>query len=274
MARSIQDNLNQMMEVKSGEQDLTQLTSTSKVSIYRLFMYVISVMINAHEQSWELFKKKLEQIADESNIGTPQWLQRMVLLYQHGSTLVVNNDTVVYNTIDESKKIITRCAVKENDVNRTVIVKVAKDSAGSLTKLTDDEVAGLRSYIRQIKMAGTKIIVTTMDADRVAVNVEIYYDAAYLPADVKAGVIAAINNYFKELDFSGTVYISRLQDSIQAVIGVKDVVVHNMVCRIDTDAIGNATTIERFYESFAGYVLPESTTGYTLEDTIIMHPFE
>lgn len=275
MARSIDEILNQILEAKNADPNLSALNSTSKTSLYRLYAYCFAVATHYHERTWELFKVGLEKIAEESNVGTAKWLQRKVLEYQHGSTLSVINDTVKYNTIDETKKIITRCSVKENNINRMVLVKVAKDNgAGGLTKLVATEVDGLKSYLSNVKMAGTKLLISSMDADRVTVNVEVFYDPAYLPADVKTNVIKAINSYFKNIDFSGNIYLTKLVDTIQSVEGVKDVLVNSVRCRIATDDVSTAVKVERVYESYAGYVLAESTVGYTLEDTVILKPFE
>ncbi|GAB3194689.1 hypothetical protein ABID22_000139 [Pontibacter aydingkolensis] len=275
MARSIEEIFNQILDAKNSEPELASLNSSSKTALYRLFAYCFAVATHFHERTWELFKVDLEKIAEEANVGTNKWLQRKALEYQHGSTLSVIGDTVQYNTIDDTKKIITRCSVKENNLNRNVLVKVAKDNGtGGLTRLTDNEMSGLRSYLNQIKMAGTKLILTSLDADRISVYGDIYYNPAFLPETVKENVVNAINSYFASIDFSGNVYVSKLQDAIQAVEGVQDVQIFEIKCRMHTDDINSATAHERVYESYAGYVLSENTTSYTLDDTITMKPFE
>jgi hypothetical protein len=275
MARSIEEILNQILDAKNSEPALVSLNSSSKVSLYRLFAWCVATATHIHERTWELFKADLEKIADEANVGTAKWLQRKVLEFQHGSSLVVVNDTVKYNTIDNTKRIITRCSIKENSSNRNVSVKVAKsDGLGGLTKLDTAETAGLKSYLNQIKMAGTKLIITTLDADRIAINADVYYDAAYLPATVKSNVITAINSYLANIDFNGNIYLSQLTDVIQSVEGVKDVVLNSVKGRMATDAVSAGVTVQRMYESNAGYVLAENTTGYKLDDTIILKAFE
>ncbi|WP_161947766.1 baseplate J/gp47 family protein [Rufibacter ruber] len=154
-----------------------------------------------------------------------------------------------------------------------MLVKVAKLVNNNLVKLTEAEVNGLKAYIAQIKTAGQKTMVSSLDADQISVNADVYYDPSFLPDTVKTNVITAITTYLKNIDFSGQIIVSRLQDAIQAVEGVKDVQIHNIRTRVSTETAANAETHTRIYDPYAGYVVPDTTNGYTLQDTIQMIVF-
>jgi len=274
MARSVQEIHTQILDAKNAEDGLINLNSSSQTAIYRLFSYVIAVATHFHERTWELFKVDLEEIIDSSTVGTARWLQKKVLEFQYGSTLSIIDDVIVYETIDDTSQIISRCSIKENTINRNVLIKVAKDGIdNTLEKLNLDEINGLKGYLNEIKMAGSKLLVSSFDADRVQIIADIYYDTSILPDIVKASIIEKINEYFQNLDFSGSIYKSQIENAIQSAEGVRDVDFTTLKTRESSQLVTSSQIVERKYETQSGYVVTEDTDTFKIEDTLNMIPF-
>jgi hypothetical protein len=274
MARTFEQIDTEITSAIAADTNLNGLNSTSQVSLWKLFKDAIAQVLQVNDQLQDAKLLELNRIADEAVAGTSYWLRRKVYEFQYGDQLQVNTDfSVGYPSIDTSKNIITRVSVKQLEDSRDVLVKVAKGDT-TLTPLAPTELAALKAYINKLKFAGTIIRPISLTSDFIAVNAEIYYFAEYIEADVKAAVIVALNNFLKTLEFDGTMYLTKLVDALQLVPGVKDVRLISAVARpYTTDADDTSLQpIERIYETNSGYLVADTTTGYTPEETITMIP--
>ena len=262
--------------------DLPELTSVSQAALWRLWTFIVATAIAVHEQLWDQKEIDLQAIADSAQVGTAQWLQAQALKFQYDAgdpqVLTVVDFAPVYPIVDESLQIIEVAAVNQQ-TNRRVIVKVAKDDGvGGLEPLAVDELTAFRSYIKQIQFAGTSVSVISSDADRLFMQMEIFFNGQYVQTDVSNNLKDAINTYLRNLDFDGIVNKNALIDVIQAVDGVEDVRMDLLRGRTASDTVGSIdnTTIfnlsagidNRFYETSAGYVLLEDTPGSEFDDTV------
>ena len=128
------------------QQDTTQqlasdLDSTSKVAIWRLWAYTISVAIYLHELLFDLFKKEIDNKIANGIWGTIRWYQTQVFKFQFGDNLIYNPATGHYEyvIIDLSKQVIKRCAIIET-INGALLFKVAKESNNILSPLPQVEI--------------------------------------------------------------------------------------------------------------------------------------
>lgn len=275
MARSKDVIKSQIITEINGQPALAALNSTSAVALWKLFVDVVATALNISEQLWDAFKVGLEKIAAEAVAGTAGWLQKQVLAFQFGDQIQVNpNFTVSYPVVDTSKCIITRCSVKQLPQSRQVLVKVAKGNVYNLQPLSQVEMDALNSYISKVQFAGTYVTAISLPADRLVANIDVYFDAEYTASAVKANVIDAINDFIKNLEFDGVMYLIKLQDAIQKVPGVIDVVMSSLIARSYSTAINDPSLrpINRIYETDAGYLVIEDAPGYTLNDTINLIP--
>jgi hypothetical protein len=270
MARTIVEIQNQMIVELQNSVIGNILNSTSQVAIWRQMIYCVAVGIHLNEVLWDNFKIDLQKIADESPQGTPQWLQRQILNFQFGDAVSIVDGKTGYNTISPNKRVVTRCAIKQNDDERVVYVKVAK-GVDTLSPLTSEELDALKSYINKIKFAGSRIQTISANADRLMVNADIFYDGQYTESVVKANIIKAINKYFSEIPYNGIIQNIKIVDAIQNVEGVTDVVLNVVKGRADHVALNSAGIVNRIYDTFSGHVIAEDATGATLEDTIKMN---
>jgi hypothetical protein len=210
------------------------------------------------------------------------WLQKRVLEFQYSATspqvVQVIDGKATYATIDESLRIVTRAAVK-NQPDGRVLVKVAKDDgSGGLDPLDATEQTALASYLSRIGFVGIPVDVSSQQADRVRVSgVTIYYQGAYDPAALLTAIITAIESYLSNIsidNFNGVVVRSELIDTIQAVEGVVVVAATygGPTIRDFSTVAPAGLFIETQRESAAGYAIAEDAIGYTLADTLILLP--
>lgn len=254
MARDITEIYDEIIATKNSRQELSGLNSTSNVSIYKLWAYVVSVAIYTHEVLWDLLQLELDENLNNRINGTPEWYGQKSLEYQDGDELVVDPVTyaAVYQPVIEGNRIITRASFSENleDGVLKLNLKVAKGDVGALEPITDDELIRFTSYIEEIKFAGTAIDIVSLDANEVNFqNVTVYYDGTRPQDDVKSDIYSSMNQYLIDMPFDGLFYVQKFVDSIQSVESVTDVY-------IDSDNGGiqiDFSEVKRVKELLAGY---------------------
>jgi hypothetical protein len=252
----------------------------SLVSIFNVIIYVVAASIYTLEVMIDVLQATIQSIADSAPSGNAKWVQRQILNFQYGDVVTITNFVPGYVVIDTTKRIVTRCSVKQLG-SGVIAIKVATGTAPSLTPLSAPQLSALKNYYfgtattEGIGFAGVRATFINLDPDRMYVEGTVYFLGQYIQADVKTAVIAAIDNFFAtfaDTAFDGTVYVIRLIDAIQAVPGVSRVVLSNVKARQSTVALGSATVIDLqgYYTTVAGYLISEDTASNTLNDKITM----
>lgn len=260
MARTIEQIQTEIITKKQSYTELNGLSSTSQVAIWRLWVFITAFAIHALETLFDIFKAEVNTIIASKQPGTPSWYIERIKEFQLGDQL--NPLTGQYDTIDTSKRIITRAAYKED--SGTLTIKVAKGETGSNEPLTATELTQLESYVEKIKFAGTIISIISLNASKLRLTATVYHDGIYDPSEIQTNVESAINTYLENLDFNGLLYENKIIDAIQAVEGVNDVTLDSVV--VMEGATPNAVT--RVYESAAGYIVEDDSVGNTFDDLI------
>lgn len=228
----------------------TDLNSGSKVSIWRLFVYLISLAHHTQQFLWDVFKIEIEEIVANAPTGTLPWYQLQILDFQYGDTLDFVNEKYIYSIIDESKKIVKLCAV-EDRVDGVVIMKVAKLINNLPTPLSAIEKTALEAYVSQIRFAGTKFSIISTAPDLLKFLGTVFYDPSIPLSIIQQNVEEAIDLYLKNLPFNGVFKINSLIDVIQAIEGVTDVTVDSIQAKYGALAYN---LITRTYTAQAGYI--------------------
>jgi hypothetical protein len=227
---------------------LNDLSSSSKVAIWRLWAYIVAVAIWVHEQMFEVFKEEAEAIAAAAPAGTARWYQKKVFEFQFGDSLSFVNNQYVYDPVDESNRIVTRCAVQDRG-DGVVVIKVAKGTTPG--PLTSGEKSALEGYIAKIKFAGTRVAVVSLNADDIDISYDIYYDPIVPLATLQSAVQNAIEGFASSLEFNGEFRITKFTDALQAVTGVIDPVFQSATATPDG---GSAAAFAVSYQPAAGHV--------------------
>lgn len=262
MARTITQIQSEIITAMQADAALSGLTSTSATAIWRLWTYIVAVAIWAHESLWDSFKVELTETAANLKPHTLRWYRNKALAYQHGATLIDGEDSYDNEGLDpatiESQKIIKQAAVTETP-DGLLTVKVAKEVGGELTPLSVGETSAVTAYFNEIKDAGVILAVRSVNADRLRIEVDVYYDPTILSASgerldgaATTPVQDAAKAYLRNLPFDGEFVKARLVDAMQAVEGVNVPEIRLCMARRNDDpSFGN---VDVFYQPFSGFL--------------------
>lgn len=210
---------------------LDDLTSSSKVAIWRLLFFVIAVGIHIHELLFDTHEQEVIDIRNLTPTNTTRWLADQSKKFQYGDALSYNetNGKYEYNVINSSNKIVKLASVTEFGNN--VLIKVAKlDGNGLPEPLTTAEKSAFDGYVNIIRAAGQQIEIRSDIADRLRLNLNVYYDPLVLNPDGTLisdpsinPVEEAISSYVeKGIPFDGIYRTGDLEQAIAAAEGVRD----------------------------------------------------
>ncbi len=225
--RSIDDIYNEMLAAKNADTRLSSLNSASSTAVWRLLFYVMATVIFILDSLYEKLRLALMQIRDSAVPGTPSWYRAKALEWQDGDVLVVDQSVIAYAAVNLAAREIKRAAVTEQP-DGTILIKVATETA----PLTAPQITSVQEYFRQIHFAGTIFGVISLNADKLRVFGDAYYDPQVGQAATLANIEAAILDYLKALPFNSAIHLSRVMDAIQGAHGVTDA--YNISLMIDS----------------------------------------
>lgn len=231
MARSIQDIQQEMLRAKDNEPALADLNSTSKVAVWRLWVYIMVFAIHTLERIFDQHRKEVAEALSEQKPHTPRWYRNMALAFQYGFDLIPDTDKFNNQgkTEDEiaNSKIVKYSAVTESETESRLIVKIATEQGGELQPISVGQKASFEAYMQEIKDAGVKITTINYLPDILKLQMEIYRDPLVLDENgmsILTGekpVERAIKKHLKQLPFNGELVLAHLVDALQKVEGVR-----------------------------------------------------
>jgi len=284
MARSINEIYNQLITEKetkatlSGllplgtnfEDLLTDITSQSKVALWRLQLYLHAFSTWILENLFDKFVTDVELTKKQSIFGTELWWIDRIFEFQYGYNVEIleadGRYSIGYPIEDPAAQIVEAAALFTDD-NGASTIKVAKDDNGDLVKFTNLELTALNAYRDKIQPAGAKIDVISLSADNCEIIADVYYNALFDINQVQAETEAKINAYFKNLDFGGVVVINSLIDELQSLEFLSDVFISSF------KAASNGQPLlakSRQYETSSGYI--KVTGGLDLASSLTYIP--
>lgn len=264
MARTIKDWYNVIIAEKESldslsnlghENDnaqalLAELDSNSRVSVWRLWVWIAAFFGWLLESFFELFK---QEVADKlrAKPGTEAWLAQESLKFQYGDLLQFNEDgSYGYDVTNEVNQIVKRVAV--SSLFGKTIVKVAALVNNEPTELDGSQLTAFQGYLDAIKYAGTNVIASSAPSDKLWLQMTVYFNPLKPLDDLKPDVENAVTEYLASLNFAGQFRRSALIDSVQAVGFVTDVVIDHLQARQDG---GGFQSIARIYDPVSGYII-------------------
>lgn len=277
MARTISQIKQQILTEKATYSELNVLNNPSTTSLFNLWAYITAVCISVLENLQDVFITDVETIVSRGVVGSKSWLDYQIRRFQYTNILILDTVTFIYKyaNSDPKKEIISRVSISDG-INKEIIIKVAKSEPP--TPLTTDEKDALNSYLKQIVTAGVSTNLISTDSDKVRLTAQIYYDGQYSSV-IKDNVIIGIKNYLLNLPFDTQIRVSSIQDSIQNVLGVKDVIINYLEVRTDSQAMGtgaklvvNNQVLNRQVNLYSGYAVEETTALNGFIDTLIFLP--
>lgn len=228
---SVEKFKNAMIEAKESNENLADLTSDSKTSIWGLMFYCVAYAMNI---LYELFTQHRKEIDDKiANQKTHRlaWIQQMYLKFQYGFALLPESDlfdngNATAEEIEQSK-IIKYCAVNESDTQREVIIKIATEVNEELSPVDAEKMEAIYEYTSQIKGVGVPYRIINYLPDLLRLNIRIFRDPLVLDVNgmnrntAKYPVVDALKEFMKELPFDGALQLQDLANKLEQVPGVK-----------------------------------------------------
>jgi uncharacterized protein with PQ loop repeat len=224
-AKASATELNALEVLTTDEQTVNSANSTSKVAIWRLWVWIFSFAI------WAMYQIVNKNALNSRPQNLPNFRQT-ILNFRDGLNLVWKDGAFNYDLTGvadaEERLIIDRCAVLESN-DGELVVKVATDNAGALEPITEPQKTRLLDYIRQIKVPGVRIRLINEVADRLKIDLTVYVDPLII--DLNDGkllnttetiypVSDAINDYLANLEFNGAFVNDFFRSKIKEAEGI------------------------------------------------------
>lgn len=240
---------------------LDDLTSTSKVAIWRSMIWLVAFSIYLFEQVMLVHQNEVDAAIADSFVGSVEWYVAQAKLFQYGYSLIINsNYSVTYETIDTDAQICEFAAAEESA--GTLVLKVRRKDTDIFST---DELNAFTEYMSKVKFAGTQIQIRNDYSDKLKLYMEIIYDPQYDLTTLKSNVETAINNYIENIEFNNKFYVNTLIDRIQSVDGVIDPQMNFSSSQVKTNT-GSYSALTYIYKPFAGYL--EIDSSFPLSTTI------
>ncbi len=281
MARSVSTIQAAIIANIKANPTLSALDSPSMVAIWNLFTYIVAVAQAVLEQIADVWISNTEAQLSISRPANPAWLRNQILLFQYSPTvpqaIQVNSDfSVGYPVVNPALRAIQYCSVVQGN-NNIVSIKVATGTTpgpvDGAPGTSGPIMTALAAYLDVDGVAGVQETLINLNPDLIYINANVYYNGQYASV-IQSTVIAAITAYLLTLstptNFDGTIKVSAIEQAILSVTGVTDVVINSVKTRIatSTSVPGSYVTVGREYQTYAGYIIPETTSGYTLADSL------
>lgn len=261
--------------IDSSQTLLNDLTSTSKVSRWRLLVWLMAFGL------W-FQKGVLTLLAKDTEIGTPSWYKRKALQFQYGDDLTLVDNVPVYNPVVPANQIIKLVAVIEPPLGGIIYKVAGLDGSGNPVALTTPQMTAFQSYTSLFKIAGTRVQFVSQQADDLKIALRIFYNplviaqnGALLTDSSVFPVNNAINDYLKQINvdnFDGRLYMDELVERVKAATGVNHVVKISAHAKPFYETSGNYVDIlatdDQSYNPEAGHLRISTATGETLTDLI------
>lgn len=225
MARTIAEIQQSIIDAKQDDPSLAGLTSTSNVSIWLLWTYIVAVCQWVLETFFDDHKAEVDSIIATQRPHTLQWYVTKARQFQYGVALPFESDRYAAISEDPTVSIINYAAAVE--LSSLVRLKVATLSGGVLAPLSPAQLTSFTAYIQQIKDAGVRMQITSGEPDVLRLKLTIYYDPLVLDAagsridgTATQPVLDAVKVFLKLLPFNGLFVLNNLIATLQAIDGV------------------------------------------------------
>ncbi len=232
MAREIQEIETEILKAKQNEPALSKLDSSSKVAIWRLFIYIIATVIYTLEKLFDFHSNDVDFRLSQQKAHTLRWYRNKALDFQYGFNLIKQSDLFDNTNKTEEEiqasKIIKYAAVTEGDDETLLILKIATEKDGLLSPVTDLQHNTFQYYLSEFRDAGVKVNVINFLPDFLRLKLRIRTNKLLLDTngmDILSGeypVNNIIQQFLKKLPFNGNLSIQKLEEKILLLDGVED----------------------------------------------------
>ena len=266
MARDKTEIYQQMVDETGAEPLLNSwYQNPSKTAIWRLWLWVVASGVYLLELIFDQFKTDVDTLAKAAQVGNAPWYRSRIFEFQYTDSLVLVGDKYQYTAIDETKKIVKRCAIEEK-TNGKLRVKVAKLTGQNLVALDNSETQALISYLKKVRFAGVLFEIFSNNGDQLKINFQIYFDPIKPQSIIQPLAEKTIKDFVSNLPFDGELVVTKLIDDLQKIEGINDVIFTGGASRFSV--LDAYQPIVRAVVAVGGYFTISTQSGETLADTI------
>jgi hypothetical protein len=262
-----QDYINKMLAEKDANTNLYNLSSESKVSIWRNFMYVVAFIANFVRELQDVHETEVSALIDNQKLTNLNYYREVVFNYRDGHPF--GRETLSYTGTYtdeeiEAAKVVKRAAADETTENgiKKISLKLATEVDSELQELEENTLNRIKEYVFINAPAGTNLSIISIRPDELKLEVDVYIDPQVLTTSgvrvdgTSNDVIAtAVDEFFADQNFKfdGELVLSLLEDKIQAVQGVQDRSVRFKTVAANHTVPAVWETVTERYTAYSGY---------------------
>lgn len=200
-------------------------------SLESIFFYIVAVLAYGLEYLMGAHEQEVANMEDRMRVGYKEWWRQLCFNFQFGDNLVFDNvaNTYGYATIDETKKVIKYCDVREVFNGLSILINTA-DINGDPAEPDQNVKDAFDLYLRKTKIAGIRTTWNSYKPDDLTITLTVAYNplvcdsTGALYSDGSNPVETAISNYLANIPYgSGQLNKTALIDAVQLAEGVDDV---------------------------------------------------
>ena len=236
----------------------------SSASIENILFYCFAFAVWTLEVLFDKHRTEVERKIEQLEPHTLRWYVNKAKAFMYGYQLVKDAD--YYDTTEVSETDIDKARVVKyavaSESNTVVYLKVAaRGEDGQPAKLNASQFASLTSYMNSVKDAGVAIKLVNENADKIRINMVVYYDLTVMNSDgaVADGtqpVLEAVKTVITNLPFNG---VFRKSDLLAAVIDVSGVEVADIVSvKVKTANAADFADVVGYDKPYSGYYAIDS----------------
>ena len=281
MFKTIIEILNYILDLKNKNTVLSEVNSTSKTSLWRQLLEVVSTAYWAFVNVRDLHDKETDVLIQEQKVPNQRWYRNKALSFQYGFDVETDSDvfkkTIQVDGVDveateeqiEASKVIKYCAVDRKVIaNRaSLIIKIAGEENGEIIQTSDDVKNGLKKWFEEDGAAAAGDVITYINykGDILSFSVDVYVNPLVLMSDgrhkinLNYPVEDSIKTYLKNLPFNGEFDVQKFEAAILATEGVLKLKTNKVESKWIVASGGDADGYGLF-QPIPVYKIPES--GY------------
>lgn len=250
----------------------------SSASIENILFYCFAFAIWTLEVLFDKHRTEVERRIEQLEPHTLRWYVNKAKAFMYGYQLVKDAD--YYDTTELSETDIDKARVVKyavaSESNTVVYLKVAaRGEDGQPAKLNASQFASLTSYMNSVKDAGVAIKLVNENADRIRINMVVYYDPTVMNSDgaVSDGtqpVLEAVKTVITNLPFNG---VFRKSDLLAAIIDVSGVEVADIVSvKVKTANAADFADVVGYDKPYSGYYAIDSLNVSYMSYDVLNNP--
>lgn len=263
----VQDYINKMLADKNAITALENLSSESKVSIWRNFIYVVAFIANFVKELQDVHETEIAALIDAQKLTNLNYYRDIVFNYRDGHTF--DREALIYTGTYtdeqiETSQIVKRAAAGETNENgiKKISLKLATEVNGELQEIDENALLRIKEHVFINAPAGTNLSIISIRPDELKIEVDVYIDPQILTTsgvrvDGTANDVihTAVNEFFADTNFKfdGELVLSLLADKIQSVQGVQDRSVKFIKVEANHTVPAVWENIKERYTAYSGY---------------------